>query len=357
MTLPLKDKYINLLTDFGFKRVFGTEPNKQLLIDFLNTLLPVHHRIQDVTYKNNENLGNTPIDRKAIFDIYCQAETGERFIVEIQKAKQNFFKDRSVYYATFPIQEQALKGDWNYQLTAIYTVGVLDFIFEDHQHEDTLLHTVELKNQHCEVFDDKLKFIYIELPKFVKSLDELESHFDKWLFLLKHLSELSDRPQPLQETIFNQLFDVAEIANFSPVEQETYQNSLKYYRDLNNVVDTSRQEGLQEGLVQGREEGLMQGREEGLVQGREEGLMQGREEGLMQGREEERSLLLQRQRSLLLRLLSRTLGTISDNQQQQIDRLSMTQLEQLHEALLAFADRAELSAWLEQTLEQPTEEV
>jgi predicted transposase/invertase (TIGR01784 family) len=336
MNLPLKDKYINLLTDFGFKRVFGTEPNKQLLIDFLNTLLPEHHRIQDVTYKNNENLGNAPLDRKAIFDIYCQAETGERFIVEIQKAKQNFFKDRSVYYATFPIQEQALKGDWNYQLTAVYTVGVLDFIFEEHRHENTLLHTVELKNQNCEVFYDKLKFIYIELPKFTKSLEELESHFDKWLFLLKHLAELRDRPQPLQETIFNQLFDVAEIANFSLLEQETYQNSLKYYRDLNNVVDTSRQEGLQEGLVQGREEGLVQGRQE--------------------GREEERSLLIQRQRSLLLRLLSRTLGALSDNQQQQIDRLSMTQLEQLHEALLAFADRSELSAWLEQTLEQPTEE-
>ena len=324
MTFPLKDKYISLLTDFGFKRVFGTEPNKQLLIDFLNTLLPEHHRIQDVTYKNNENLGNAPLDRKAIFDIYCQAETGERFIVEIQKAKQNFFKDRSVYYATFPIQEQALKGEWNYQLTAVYTVGVLDFIFEEHRHEDTLLHTVELKNQHCEVFYDKLKFIYIELPKFTKSLEELESHFDKWLFLFKHLAELRDRPQPLQETIFNQLFDVAEIANFSSLEQETYQNSLKYYRDLNNVVDTSRQEGL--------------------------------EEGLMKGREEERFLNLQRQRSLLLRLLSRTLGTISDNQQQQIDRLSITQLEQLHEALLTFTNMEELSAWLARTLEQPTEE-
>jgi predicted transposase/invertase (TIGR01784 family) len=319
MTLPLKDKYINLLTDFGFKRVFGTEPNKQLLIDFLNTLLPAHHRIYDVTYKNNENLGNTVLDRKAIFDIYCQAETGERFIVEIQKAKQNFFKDRSVYYATFPIQEQALKGDWNYQLTAVYTVGILDFIFEDCKYEDTLLHTVELKNQNCEVFYDKLKFIYIELPKFTKSLDELESHFDKWLFLLKHLSELSDRPQPLKERIFNQLFEVAEIANFSPIEQENYQDSLKYYRDLNNVVDTSRQEGV------------------------------------IQGREEERLLNLKRQRSLLIRLLSRTLSPISDDQKQAIDQLSMLQLEQLHEALLAFTDRSELSAWLEQTLDRSTE--
>jgi predicted transposase/invertase (TIGR01784 family) len=182
MVYPLQDKYISLLTDFGFKRVFGTEPNKRLLVDFLNTLLPSHHHIQTLTFKNTENLGSTPIDRKAIFDIYCQGSNGDRFIVEIQKAKQNFFKDRSVYYATFPIQEQALKGDWNYELSAVYTVGVLDFIFDDHKHENTLLHIVELKDQECRVFYEKLKFIYLELPKFTKTLEELSTHLDKWLF-------------------------------------------------------------------------------------------------------------------------------------------------------------------------------
>jgi len=256
MAFSLPDKYVNPLTDFGFKRIFGTEPNKALLIDFLNTLLPQHHRIQAVTFKNTENLGSTALDRKAIFDIYCEGENGDRFIVEIQKAKQNFFKDRSVYYSTFPIQEQAQQGGWNYQLNAVYTVGVLDFVFEDHQNDDALLHVVELKDQQCRVFYDKLKFIYIELPKFDKTLDELDSRFDKWLFVLKHLAELKDRPESLQGGLFNQLFDVAEIANFSPREQETYENSLKYYRDLNNVVNTSRQEGRQEGRQKGQQEGI-----------------------------------------------------------------------------------------------------
>ena len=201
----LQDKYISLLTDFGFKRVFGTEPNKDLLIDFLNTLLPTHHQIQDLSFSNNENLGNTAIDRKAIFDIYCQGKNGERFIVEIQKAKQNFFKDRSIYYATFPVQEQALKGEWNFKLSPVYTVGILDFIFDDHRNEETIVHVVELKNQHCDVFYEKLKFIYIELPKFTKSIHELVTHLDKWLFLLKHLSELSDRPEILQEGILIEL--------------------------------------------------------------------------------------------------------------------------------------------------------
>ena len=334
MAFPLQEKYINLLTDFGFKRVFGTEPNQQLLIDFLNTLLPAHHHIQAVSYKSTENLGNTPLDRKAIFAIYCQAANGDRFIVEIQKAKQNFFKDRSVYYATFPIQEQALKGEWTFQLASVYTVGVLDFIFDDHKKETNLLHTVELKNQHCQVFYDKLKFIYIELPKFTKRLEALETHFEKWLYLLRHLPELREPPPTLQESIFLQLFEVAEIANFSWAEQESYQNSLKHFRDLNNVVDTSRQEGLAEGLVRGREEGLMRGREEGLVRGREEG----REEGVQMGAEQERVRLVDRQRALLSRQLSRHFGELPEEVQTQVHQLSLEALEALGEVFLEFAE-------------------
>ncbi len=98
----LKDKYIDPLTGFGFKKLFGSELNKDLLIDFLNQLLPERHRIADLSYSKNEHLPANELDRKAIFDLYCQAESGERFIVEMQKAKQNFFKDRSVYYASFP---------------------------------------------------------------------------------------------------------------------------------------------------------------------------------------------------------------------------------------------------------------
>ena len=252
MAFSLQERYINLLTDFGFKRVFGSEPNKRLLIDFVNTLLPERHRIRSLAYRGTENLGNSQIDRKAIFDIYCQDQNGERFIVEIQKAKQNFFKDRSVFYASFPIQEQSLRGEGNFQLAPVYSIGILDFIFDDHQNEDTLIHTVERKDQHCAVFYDKLKFIYVELPKFTKTIDQLTSHQDKWLYLLRHLPELDEQPQPFQDAVFLQLFEVAEIANFSSDEQDVYQNSLKYYRDLNNVIDTSRQEGLQEGIEQGR---------------------------------------------------------------------------------------------------------
>lgn len=257
------DRYINPLTDFGFKKLFGTEPNKELLIDFLNQILPDNKKVADLTYASNDHLGNTEIDRNAIFDLYCKGENGERFIVEMQKAKQNWFKDRSVFYASFPIQEQAKKGAWDYKLEPVYSIGILDFIFDDHKEDATLHHIVELKNQRCEVFFDKLKFIYIELPKFNKQENELDNQFEKWLYVLKHLSELRERPKKLQERIFKKLFEAAEIAKFSPVERGAYEESLKRYRDIKNIVDTSKEEGREEG----REEGIYKTIQNGILRG------------------------------------------------------------------------------------------
>jgi predicted transposase/invertase (TIGR01784 family) len=242
------EKYINPLTDFGFKKLFGTELNKNLLIDFLNQILPNGKKVVNLTYSSTDRVGKTPSDRKAIFDLYCKGENGERFIVEMQKAKQNYFKDRSVFYATFPIQEQAIKGDWDFKLEPVYSIGILDFIFDEHKTDTTLHHVIEFKNQRGEVFFDKLKLIYLELPKFKKTETELKNHYEKWLYVLRHLSELQDRPKKLQEKVFKQLFQAAEIASFTKEERDAYEESLKHYRDIKNIVDTSREEGRIEGI-------------------------------------------------------------------------------------------------------------
>lgn len=256
----MKDKYVNPFTDFGFKKLFGEEPHKALLISFLNTLLPPQHQVKDLQYTRNEHQGASFPDRKAIFDLNCISPAGERFVVELQKAKQNYFRDRSVYYATFPIQEQAQRGEWNYQLSAVYTVGILDFVFEEDRDAGNkeVVHTVQLKNQHGAVFYDKLTFIYLTLPNFHKGLDELESTQDKWFYIFRHLHEMDDIPAVLQEQVFLQLFDAARIARFEPEERKAYESSLKYYRDLKNVTDTAREEGREEGHEEGREEGVQQ---------------------------------------------------------------------------------------------------
>ena len=129
-------QFINHFTDFGFKKLFGEEANKDILMDFLNELLREEQgEIKSITFLKNEHIGSLDSDRRAIFDIYCENERGDKFIVEMQKAKQDYFKDRSVFYATFPIREQAERGDWDYKLKAVYTIGILDFVFDNDKKE------------------------------------------------------------------------------------------------------------------------------------------------------------------------------------------------------------------------------
>ena len=266
----LQDKYLNLFTDFGFKRIFGQEQSKETLIAFLNTLLPERHQIQDLQYTNPEHQGLTEYDRKAIFDLNCVSSSGEHFIVELQKAKQKFFKDRSVFYASFPIQRQAQRGDWDYRQQAVYSIGILDFVFDDEEPSTRgdVLHRVQLKDQHNRVFYDKLSFIYLTLPNFNKTEDELESEQDKWFFVFKNLHRLQDLPARLQGRIFERIFREAQIAKLDRKEQEAYEDSLKVYRDLKNVLDTARDEAFEEGKAQGKEEGKAEGKAEGQVEER-----------------------------------------------------------------------------------------
>jgi predicted transposase/invertase (TIGR01784 family) len=260
----MKDKYINFFTDFGFKKLFGSEPNKDLLIDFLNELLKGREKpIKTLTFKKTEHLGASELDRKAIFDLYCESETGERFIVELQKAKQKFFKDRSIFYATFPIQEQAERGDWDFKLKAVYTIGILDFVFDEDKDDEKFFYDVRLTEQETKkVFCDKLIFLYLEMPKFNKTEKELETRFDKWMFAIKNLSRLEEIPGTLREDVFERFFEIAEIAHMDDDERSTYESSLKYYRDMNNVVATAKGEGWEEGREQGIEQGKAEGKEE-----------------------------------------------------------------------------------------------
>lgn len=247
------EKYVNPFTDFGFKRLFGEEANKDLLIDFLNTLLEGKEVIKDLTFKKGEHLGRTEYDRRAIFDLYCENENGEKFIVELQKAKHSYFKDRALYYSTFPIQEQAAKGDWDYKLNAVYLVAVLDFVFEEDKHEkEKFKYEVKLSDiETNKVFYEKLTFIYLEMPKFTKQEEELETHFDKWLYVIRNLNKLERLPEAVKERIFDKFFKIAEIAKFSKTEQFAYEESLKNYRDLKGVLDTARDEGKVEGIAEG----------------------------------------------------------------------------------------------------------
>ena len=271
-----RNKYFNPFTDFGFKKIFGEELNKALLIDFLNELLRSEEStIVDLEYLTNEQLGYSPTVRRAVFDIHCRSQDGEQFIVEMQKTRQKYFKDRSVYYATFPIRSGGdAPGNWDFQLPRVYMVAVLDFVFnEDENDPDKFRYDVKLSDVDMNmVFYDKLTFIYLEMPKFSKGPGELESHFDKWLYALKNMPSLDEVPDSLQEEVFLQLFRTAEIAQFSEKEYQAYLDSLKVLRDNANTLDYTVEKAREEGLEEGREEGRIQEKRGSALKMIEEGI-------------------------------------------------------------------------------------
>ena len=239
----VEERYISLLTDFGFKRIFGTAMNKDLLICFLNSLFNGRQVVKDVSYLNPEHVGDVYTDRRAIFDVYCEGENGEKFIVEMQNAYQTYFKDRSLFYSTFPIREQA----------ALLNFDMNEEAFE----KEKIRHSVQLCDTAThKVFYDKLEFIYVEIAKFNKSLEELETLYDKWLYALKNLYKLTQRPKELCDKVFDRLFEEAEIAKFTPQELREYEASKIAYRDIKNSVDTAKREGIAEGMEKGMKKGM-----------------------------------------------------------------------------------------------------
>jgi len=248
-------KYIDPFSDFGFKRLFGTEKNKKFLISFLNDLLDIKYKIVDLKYRNLEKLGLNIIDRKAVFDVYCTDEKGNHFIVELQRAKQKYFKDRSVYYTSFPIQEQSQKGDWDYYLEPIYFVGILEFELDESN--DKYLTKVQLCDvDEKKVFYDKLTYYFIEIPKFKKDESELKTHLEYWLYFMKHLSEFDSEPKKLKEDkIIKEAFDVASFLALSKDEQFAYQLDMKARLDYQNTIDYAKECAKEEGLKEGLKEG------------------------------------------------------------------------------------------------------
>ena len=270
-------RYINPFTDFGFKKLFGQEANKDLLIDFLNQLLPEEQGpIKSLTYLKTEQLGTNDEERLAIFDLHCENEKGETFIVELQQAYQKYFKDRALFYSTYPIREQGKKNEWNFRLEKVFTIAILNFTFPDGRREnDEVKSVIKLMNVETkEAFYDKLTFIYLEMPKFTKTLEELNSKYDKWLYILSNLGKLKTIPKRLQERIFMKLFEEAEIARFTPEQAESYKESLKHLRDYTNTMETAKEIAFDEGKLEGKIEGKLEGKIEGKLEGKIEGKLE-----------------------------------------------------------------------------------
>jgi predicted transposase/invertase (TIGR01784 family) len=251
------DVFINPKTDFGFKKIFG---NKTLLIAFLRTVLS--EEITEIEYLHAEQLGYIEENRKAVYDVYCMTSAGKRFIVEMQASPQPHLAERLLFYVAYPIISQAPKGKvmkinkageqvesaWDYSIEGIYMIVISENdMFTEAVARNIPVETVKLVRQTVNiVYTDKLKFVTIELSKFKKTETELDTLLDKWLFSMKNMEKLPNRPQELNDEIFEKLYENAKIFNLTEKEMKAYNKSIMKYDDVILAVDYAEERGRKE---------------------------------------------------------------------------------------------------------------
>lgn len=256
---PAVSKFIDPLLDFSFKRIFGTEPNKDLLIALLNGIFRGRKHIVELEYNKNEHVGDTAELGSVIFDLTCTAIDGEVFIIEVQRSGQINLKRRMLYYGSKRIADEAPKGkrkEWDYAIPEVYVIVLMDgFAMPGGGHGDRYLHDICLCNRDTgEVFYDDLGFIYLELRNFAKEESELETDLDGWLYVLKNMSKLNKIPLYLRKPIFEKLFNIAEYSKLTKEEKEMYDASLKRKWDTAGALEYARREGEEKGIEKGAEQ-------------------------------------------------------------------------------------------------------
>ena len=245
-------KYINPFTDVGFKRIFGQELSKPLLLDFLNSLFEGEKHIVNLTFLDKEQPALFEEDRSLIYDIYCETDEGEKIIVEMQNKSQPYFKNRSIYYVSESIARQGERGSsWNYEIDSVYLVAFLNFSpldFKKQFRTDVVLAEKDTKEQ----FSDKLRMIYLQLPLFKKEAEECENQVERWIYLLKNMETLNRLPWAAQSAVFKKLESIADVGGMTRAERLQYDEALKKYRDTISVFEGVRLEGRMEGNAEGR---------------------------------------------------------------------------------------------------------
>ena len=261
-------KFINPFTDVGFKRIFGQEITKDLLIDFLNDLLRGERNILDITFLDKEQIPVFDKDRGLIYDIYCTTDTGEKIIVEMQNKYQKYFKDRSLYYLSQAISRQGERGaDWDYSINAVYGVFFMNFILEDKPNKYRRDVVLEDRETH-KLFTDKMRFIYLELPSFDKEEHDCKTDFERWIYVLKHMDTLQRLPFKAQKSVFDELEKIVDIASMTKEEREKYDESIRIFRDNKAIARGQHECGFAEGVKKGYDKGKSEGKEEGKIAGK-----------------------------------------------------------------------------------------
>jgi predicted transposase/invertase (TIGR01784 family) len=281
-------RYIDPFTDFGFKKLLGTEGfSEPILQSILNSTLDLPSPIKKLSFKNPFKLPDSSIEKGSIFDLYCIDENNSHIIVEMQRAKVEFFKERLVYYSTFPIRDQLTKGS-PYNLSAVYCVVIVDFKLFEKPVEIELLHDIALRYPNGDSFYNKLQYRILEMPEFNKTYEEVtqsQNVSDMWLYTLKHMTEWAEPPKQFQNNLITEMLHQAEEINLTPEARALYRESFKVAKDNIALITGARKDGVEEGkeigLVEGEQIGLAKGKEIGFVEGEQIGLAKGEQIGII----------------------------------------------------------------------------
>lgn len=242
-------RYASVLLDSTFKRTFGTD--KELLMLFLEEVLP-GRKIRDITYTNTVNTNHDPALHDSVFDVECvDADTNERFTVELQLDDQEFFYDRALFYASLMIEKQLPKGRAAYEYPPVYVISLQNF--STHNPDKGFMFRFSLhEDSSNEKMTDRLNFIFLELPNARHYDTEGTSITEKICYTLAHMDTFENRPPKLKEKFFEILFKLLEIANFAPDERVKYQHEMTTERDRINQLDYARKKGREEGREEER---------------------------------------------------------------------------------------------------------
>ncbi len=257
-------KYADLLDDDVFKLVFGQESSKDVMVEFLNQVI-TDRNIVDLDFMDKEMRPSERGKKKSVYDMFCKTDDGSRIVVEVQRRKQPFYVERSIYYSTFQVRNQVDAGREEYSFYPVYVISILDFNIEENAGNPEVKTVYRLYEEKTHnLLTDRLTFIYIELAKFTKTAEELDGNvMDGMYFCLKNMSRLENCPEKLNHGVFRKMFHISELLNMDEETRSKVIDKMTTERDLRNQMAYAKREAIAEGRAEGRAEGLAAGLAEG----------------------------------------------------------------------------------------------
>ena len=272
-----EEQMMNLMTDFAFKRFFGTEPYKKNLIHFLNAFISQYiGKVRDISYKQTEQFGLRSSEKCLVFEVFCNSQRDDNIIVEMQKASQNFINDRALAYSSRIISNSLVKGDRKYNYPTVISIILADFEIPELKGNDSYFLHISLKDDDNKIFSKKMSFLLVDLTKFAagKSFGQLKDERQKWCYVIKNMWRLKESDIPAEETVFRELYENCKISKLSAMEKQEYEKSVLEYEDVKDAMEYHHRMGKSEGINEGFIKGFEKGVEKGMEKGREEAIIQ-----------------------------------------------------------------------------------